>query len=308
MLILLFGHNGQVGWELQRALAPLGRVVCLDYRSQDYCGDFTNPAGLAQTVNLLRPNVIVNAAAYTNVDGAEENHVIANAINAISVGVLAKEAAKINALFIHFSTDYVFDGTGERAWLETDKTQPINFYGLTKVNGENEIINNCTEYYIFRTSWAYSAHGENFAKKILRLAHKNKSLSIIDDQYGAPTGADLVADCVAHVIRSYFNDNKMCGIYHLVASGVTTWYDYSVMLFELANKMGMKLKVEEVIPVASSNYITVAKRPSNSRLSTNKIHDNFNLSLPTWEIGVERLLLELTELSQIKSSIYNVIQ
>ena len=307
MLILLFGHNGQVGWELQRALAPLGRIVCLDYRSQDYCGDFTNPAGIARTVNLLRPNVIVNAAAYTNVDAAEQNHELASAINSVSVGVLAKEAAKNNALLVHFSTDYVFNGTGDCAWSETDRTDPINFYGLTKVNGEDEIRKNCTEYYIFRTSWAYSLHGENFAKKILRLAHKHESLSIIHDQYGAPTGADLVADCVAHVIRSYFNNKKTCGIYHLVASGITTWYDYSVLIFECAAKMGMKLKVEEVIPVAASDYNTVAKRPSNSRLSTNKIQDNFNLSLPSWEIGVERLLLELTELSQLKSSINNII-
>ena len=202
MNILLFGKTGQVGWELQRALAPLGNVIALDVHSKEYCGDFSNPEGIAQTIRAIKPDVIVNAAAHTAVDKAESEPEFAQLLNAKSVEAIAKEAAKIGAWVVHYSTDYVFPGNGETPWQETDATAPLNVYGQTKLDGEKALQAHCARHLIFRTSWVYAGKGNNFAKTMLRLAKERTELSVINDQVGAPTGAELLADCTAHAIRT----------------------------------------------------------------------------------------------------------
>ena len=227
MKILLFGKNGQLGWELQRSLAPLGELIALDRRSQDWCGDLTNLQGLLQTVQSVRPDIIVNAAAHTAVDKAESEPELARTINALAVGVLAQEANKLGAWLVHYSTDYVFDGSGTRPWHETDTPAPLSVYGQTKLQGEQLITATCHKHLIFRTSWVYAARGGNFAKTMLRLAQERERLTVIDDQWGAPTGAELLADVSAHAIRQVLQRPQNAGIYHMAAGGQTTWHDYA---------------------------------------------------------------------------------
>ncbi|EKK5172875.1 dTDP-4-dehydrorhamnose reductase [Cronobacter sakazakii] len=292
MNILLFGKNGQVGWELQRALAPLGNLISLDFNSEDYCGDFSNPEGVAETVRRIKPDVIVNAAAHTAVDKAESEREFAQLLNATSVEAIAREAAKINAWLIHYSTDYVFPGTGETPWCESDATAPLNVYGETKLAGEQAVQRFCPNHLIFRTSWVYAGKGNNFAKTMLRLAKERESLSVINDQYGAPTGAELLADCTAHAIRVALTKPDVAGLYHLVASGVTTWYDFAALVFDQARKAGITLKLTDLQPVPTSAYPTPACRPQNSRLNTMKFQQQFGLVLPQWDMGVKRMLEE----------------
>ncbi|UQC72137.1 MULTISPECIES: dTDP-4-dehydrorhamnose reductase [Lelliottia] len=293
MNILLFGKTGQVGWELQRALAPLGNLIALDVQSKDYCGDFSNPEGIAETVRAIKPDVIVNAAAHTAVDKAESERDFAELLNATSVEAIAKEAAKIGAWVVHYSTDYVFPGDGETPWQETDATEPLNVYGQTKLNGEKALQANCAKHLIFRTSWVYAGKGNNFAKTMLRLAKERTELSVINDQIGAPTGAELLADCTAHAIRVALAKPEVAGLYHLVASNTTTWYDYAALVFEQAREAGIELAIEKLNAVPTSAYPTPAKRPQNSRLNTEKFQRNFDLVLPSWDIGVKRMLAEL---------------
>ncbi|HDR2679649.1 dTDP-4-dehydrorhamnose reductase [Enterobacter mori] len=293
MNILLFGKTGQVGWELQRALAPLGNVIALDVHSEDYCGDFSNPEGIAQTVRSIKPDVIVNAAAHTAVDKAESEPEFAQLLNATSVEEIAKEAARIGAWVVHYSTDYVFPGNGEKPWEETDATDPLNVYGQTKLDGEKALQAHCPNHLIFRTSWVYAGKGNNFAKTMLRLAKERQELSVINDQVGAPTGAELLADCTAHAIRVAVNKPEVAGLYHLVASNTTTWYDYAALVFEEARYAGIELAIEKLNPVPTSAYPTPARRPHNSRLNTEKFQRNFGLVLPSWEVGVKRMLAEL---------------
>ncbi|ELY2859757.1 dTDP-4-dehydrorhamnose reductase [Cronobacter sakazakii] len=292
MNILLFGKNGQVGWELQRALEPLGNLISLDFNSEDYCGDFSNPEGVAETVRRIKPDVIVNAAAHTAVDKAESEREFAQLLNATSVEAIAREAAKINAWLIHYSTDYVFPGTGETPWCESDATAPLNVYGETKLAGEQAVQRFCPNHLIFRTSWVYAGKGNNFAKTMLRLAKERESLSVINDQYGAPTGAELLADCTAHAIRVALTKPDVAGLYHLVASGVTTWYDFAALVFDQARKAGITLKLTDLHPVPTSAYPTPARRPQNSRLNTMKFQQQFGLVLPQWDMGVKRMLEE----------------
>lgn len=292
MNILLFGKNGQVGWELQRALAPLGNLIVVDRQSTDYCGDFENPAGLAETVRRLKPAVIVNATAYTAVDKAESEQDKARLVNATSLKVLAETAEEIGAWLIHYSTDYVFDGSGDQPWREDDATAPLNIYGQTKREGEQAIVSTMTKYLIFRTSWVYAAKGNNFAKTMLKLAKDRESLSVINDQSGAPTGAELIADSTAHAIRVALNDEAVAGIYHLVASGETTWHAYATKVIEFARAQGVELQVQTINAVPTSAFPTPAKRPGNSRLNTEKFQQAFGLNLPDWTVGVERMLLE----------------
>ncbi|MDI7596430.1 dTDP-4-dehydrorhamnose reductase [Cronobacter sakazakii] len=292
MNILLFGKNGQVGWELQRALAPLGNLISLDFNSEDYCGDFSNPEGVAETVRRIKPDVIVNAAAHTAVDKAESEREFAQLLNATSVEAIAREAAKINAWLIHYSTDYVFPGTGETPWCESDATAPLNVYGETKLAGEQAVQRFCPNHLIFRTSWVYAGKGNNFAKTMLRLAKERESLSVINDQYGAPTGAELLADCTAHAIRVALTKPDVAGLYHLVASGVTTWYDFAALVFDQARKAGITLKLTDLQPVPTSAYPTPACRPQNSHLNTMKFQQQFGLVLPQWDMGVKRMLEE----------------
>ncbi|WP_222890637.1 MULTISPECIES: dTDP-4-dehydrorhamnose reductase [Enterobacteriaceae] len=293
MNILLFGKTGQVGWELQRALAPLGTVTAVDVKSTTFCGDFSNPEGVAETVRRVRPDVIVNAAAHTAVDKAESEREFAELLNATSVKAIAVEAEKLGAWLIHYSTDYVFPGTGERPWLETDAVAPLNVYGETKLAGEKAVQENCTKHLIFRTSWVYAGKGNNFAKTMLRLAKDRPELSVINDQFGAPTGAELLADCTAHAIRTALHKPEVAGLYHLVASGTTTWHDYAALVFAEAKAAGMALAIEKLNAVPTSAYPTPARRPTNSRLNTEKFQRQFELVLPDWQVGVKRMLAEL---------------
>lgn len=292
MHVLLFGQNGQVGWELQRALAPLGRITAVDFDSTDYCGDFSNPAGVAETVRLVKPDVIVNAAAYTAVDKAESERALAQLLNATSVAAIAKEAQALGAWLVHYSTDYVFDGSGEHSWVESDQTAPLNVYGETKLAGEHAAVL-CTRHLIFRTSWVYAACGANFARTILRFGKERSEMSIINDQFGAPTGAELLADCTAHALRIAQYKPEVAGLYHLVASGTTTWFDYAQLVFAKAREAGVELSVMQLNAVPASEFPTPAKRPHNSRLDTSKFQRTFGLVLPDWTVGVERMLVEI---------------
>ncbi len=293
MNILLFGKTGQVGWELQRSLAPLGHLIAVDVHSSEYCGDFSNPEGVAETVRRIKPDVIVNAAAHTAVDKAESEAEFAQLLNATSVEAIAKEAAKIGAWVVHYSTDYVFPGNGEEPWRETDATAPLNVYGETKLAGEKALQAHCARHLIFRTSWVYAGKGNNFAKTMLRFAKERTEMSVINDQFGAPTGAELLADCTAHAIRVALKQPDVAGLYHLVASGVTTWHDYAALVFDEARKAGIELAVTTLNAVPTSAYPTPARRPNNSRLNTDKFQQNFDLVLPAWETGVKRMLAEL---------------
>jgi dTDP-4-dehydrorhamnose reductase len=299
MKILLLGKNGQVGWELQRSLAPLGELIALDRHSADHsadlCGDLSNLAGLAQTVRAIRPDVIVNAAAHTAVDRAESEPELANTLNALAPGVLAQEAAQLGALLVHYSTDYVFDGSGERPWQETDTPAPLSVYGHTKLAGERRIQAAGVRHLIFRTSWVYGARGGNFAKTMLRLAQERERLTVINDQFGAPTGADLLADVTAHAIRQVLAQPQDCGLYHLAAAGETTWHAYAQHVLAQARlaQPTLSIKATEVAPVPTSAFPTPARRPLNSRLATHPLQTTFGLTLPPWQQGVNRMLAEV---------------
>lgn len=293
MNILLFGKTGQVGWELQRALAPLGTITAVDVQSEDYCGNFSDPEGVAETVRRVRPDVIVNAAAHTAVDKAENEREFAELLNATSVTAIAKEAQALGAWLVHYSTDYVFPGTGDKPWKETDATAPLNVYGETKLAGEKAVSEHCEKHLIFRTSWVYAGKGNNFAKTMLRLAKERPELSVINDQFGAPTGAELLADCTAHALRVALRNPEVAGLYHLVASGTTTWYDYAALVFDEAKEAGIPLAIETLKAVPTTAYPTPARRPLNSRLNTEKFQHTFNLVLPAWDNGVKRMLNEL---------------
>jgi dTDP-4-dehydrorhamnose reductase len=294
MNILLFGKNGQVGWELQRSLSVLGTVTALDFDSADHCGDFANPAGVADTVRALRPDVIVNAAAHTAVDEAESEPEFARTLNATTPGAIAQEAAKLGAWLVHYSTDYVFDGSGERPWVETDTPAPLNVYGRTKLEGEQLIQQSGARHLILRTSWVYAARGGNFAKTMLRLAQERERLTVIDDQWGAPTGADLLADVTAHALRHLQRQPQDAGLYHCVAAGETNWHLYAKEVLALAVQAqpAIKLKANEVAPVPTASFPTPAARPYNSRLDTTHLQNTFGLRLPYWQAGVARMLAE----------------
>ena len=298
--ILLFGKNGQVGWELQRSLAPLGNVIALDRHSQDLCGDLGNLPGLAATVQAVRPDLIVNAAAYTAVDKAESESELARTINALAPSLLAQEAHKLGAWLVHYSTDYVFDGSGSQPWSEADTPAPLNVYGQTKLEGEQLIAARCSRHLIFRTSWVYAARGANFAKTMLRLAQERERLTVIDDQWGAPTGAELLADVTAHAIGQVMGGQRQqhadsAGIYHLAASGETTWHGYAKHVIAQAQQVQPTIKnmAKEVACVPTSAFPTPAQRPHNSRLDTTKLQATFGLRLPAWQQGVERMLAEI---------------
>ncbi len=295
MNILLLGKGGQVGWELQRSLSVLGQVTALDFDSQDHCGDFANPEGVRDTVRRLRPQVIVNAAAHTAVDKAESEPELARLLNATTPGVVAEEAARLGAWLVHYSTDFVFDGSGTRPWVETDTPAPLSVYGSTKLEGEQRIQQSGCQHLILRTSWVYAARGGNFAKTMLRLGQERERLTVIDDQWGAPTGADLLADVTAHAIRHLQAQPQDGGLYHCVAAGETTWHSYAKYVLEYANKAqaAMKIIAKEVAPVPTSAFPTPAKRPHNSRLDTARLQAAFGLQLPHWQTGVARMLAEI---------------
>lgn len=296
MKILLLGKNGQVGWELQRALAPLGQLVALDRKGgNSLSGDLADLDSIRETVRKITPDVIVNAAAYTAVDRAESEQDLAKMINTDAVRVLAEEAKTLDALLVHYSTDYVFAGTGTEPWKESDPTGPLSTYGQTKRAGEEAILASGCTHLIFRTSWVYAARGHNFIKTMLRLGKERESLSIVGDQIGAPTGAELIADVTAHAIRSTLVDEALVGVYHLAASGETSWHGFAEYIFATAKAQGLPMRVTDLTAIKTSEYPTPATRPLNSRIDTQKICKAFALVMPDWKQGVARVLEELLE-------------
>ncbi|QSL89330.1 dTDP-4-dehydrorhamnose reductase [Pseudomonas atacamensis] len=294
MKILLLGKNGQVGWELQRSLAPLGELVALDRHPVDgLSGDLSNLESLRATIRQVKPDVIVNAAAYTAVDKAESETELADRVNGLASGVMAEEAAASGAWLVHYSTDYVFNGQGVTPWQETDAVAPVNHYGSSKLAGEQAIIASGCSHLIFRTSWVYGARGNNFAKTMLRLAKDRETLSVIADQIGAPTGADLIADVTALTIQHAMKQPELAGLYHLAAAGEVSWHGYASHVIDFAKSQGEELAVKSVNPIETTAYPTPARRPLNSRLNTQKLSDNFSLHLPDWQSGVTRMLREV---------------
>lgn len=295
MKILLFGKDGQVGWELQRALAPLGELH-VSGRAQ---GDFANPESLRACVRGIRPDVIVNAAAYTAVDKAEADEVTARNVNAIAPGLLAEEAQACGAWLVHYSTDYVFDGTKETPWVETDPTRPLSVYGRTKCEGEERIRASGVRHLILRTSWVFAARGGNFAKTMVRLAKEREQLEVVADQYGAPTSAELLADSTALALQriALLGDTSpsLSGTYHLASTGTTTWHGYAQHVLEQARNHGAVLKAgpAQVRAISASSFSAAAARPANSRLDCSKFAARFNLHLPDWRHQVNRLIAEL---------------
>jgi dTDP-4-dehydrorhamnose reductase len=298
--ILLFGRNGQVGWELQRSLAPLGEVVALDREGEaGLCGDLTDAEGVARTVRTVRPDAVVNAAAYTAVDKAESEADRAAQVNAITPGAMAQAAADVGAWLVHYSTDYVFDGSGSRPWREDDPTGPLSVYGRTKLAGEQRIAAANPRHLVLRTSWVYAARGGNFARTMLRLARERDRLTVVDDQFGAPTGAELLADVTAHAARTLLRDPSLAGTYHVAAAGETSWHAYARFVVAKAQQLGAVVKAQpaDIAPVPTSAFPTPARRPHNSRLDTERFRTAFGLVLPPWERGVARMLQEILERS-----------
>ncbi|KJZ56956.1 dTDP-4-dehydrorhamnose reductase [Pseudomonas fluorescens] len=294
MKILLLGKNGQVGWELQRSLAPLGELIALDRHAVDgLCGDLSDLDGLRATIRQVKPDVIVNAAAYTAVDKAESETELTDRVNGQASQVMAEEAATLGAWLIHYSTDYVFNGLGSTPWQESDAVAPVNHYGTSKLAGEQAITASGCKHLIFRTSWVYGARGNNFAKTMLRLAKDRETLSVIADQIGAPTGADLIADVTALAIQQVLQRPELSGLYHLAASGEVSWHGYASHVIGFAQDNGEKLAVTAINPIETTAYPTPARRPLNSRLNTQKLRDNFSLHLPDWQSGVTRMLREV---------------
>jgi dTDP-4-dehydrorhamnose reductase len=288
MRILLFGKDGQVGWELQRSLAVLGDVRALDAAD----ADFAAPQSLLEVVRELRPDAIVNAAAHTAVDRAESEPELAQAINAEAPGVLAQAAAAQGAWLVHYGTDYVFDGSGSEPRDETAPAAPLSVYGRTKLDGEARIRASGCRHLILRTSWVYGTNGGNFARTMLRLAQERERLSVVADQIGAPTGADLLADVTAHTLRAASRRPELGGTYHVAAAGETSWHGYASFVVGWARARGLPLKAQAVDPVPASAWPTPARRPLNSRLDTRKLRSTFDLALPPWEQGVQRMLAE----------------
>jgi dTDP-4-dehydrorhamnose reductase len=295
MKILLLGCDGQVGWELQRSLQPLGEVVALDFQSRDLAADFSKPDALAATVQAVKPDLIVNSAAHTAVDKAESEPELAQKINADGPGVLARAAAASGAWLVHYSTDYVFDGSGDQPRDEEAATGPLSVYGRTKLDGERQIRASGCKHLILRTSWVYAARGGNFAKTMLRLAAAKTELNVIDDQIGAPTGADLLADLTALTVRAARAQPDLSGTYHAVAAGATSWHGYAQLVIETARERGVALTLpsDALRPISTSAYPTPATRPLNSRLDTRKLRERFGVHLPDWESGVRRMLTEI---------------
>jgi len=296
--VLLFGKGGQVGWELQRSLAPLGELVAVDFdpkgNPDGLCGNFSDLPGLAKTIQTVKPDVIVNAAAHTAVDKAESEPGFARTLNALAPGVLTTEANKLGAWLIHYSTDYVFDGSGNKPWSENDATGPLSVYGQTKLEGEQAVAL-CEKHLILRTSWVYAAKGGNFGKTMLRLAKDRDQLTVIDDQVGAPTAAELLADVTALALRTLQHKPELAGLYHCAAQGETSWFGYCRHVLAKAQTLGVALKAgpDSVTPIPTSSYPTPAKRPLNSRLCTDKIEAAFDLRMPNWQVHMDRMLDEI---------------
>lgn len=296
-VILILGSKGQIGKELCGALKHFGNIVELDSHSTHRCGDLRDQTGLSRTIQELRPNIIINAAAYTKVDLAESNEAEAFATNFSGVRTLAHEAQKIGAILIHFSTDYVFDGSLQRPYTELDTTNPLNVYGESKLKGDLAVMNSGCEYLIFRTSWVYSPHGDNFLKKILQLGQSKISLSVICDQIGVPTSASLIARVVAHCLQSSVLGNRFSGVYNLTPRGTSNWHAYAVYALAEARNLGLPIKTAEALvdPVSTECYKAAARRPLYSCLNTDKLRTSFDIELPDWKHDVKSTVARILE-------------
>jgi dTDP-4-dehydrorhamnose reductase len=294
MRILLTGKDGQVGFELRRALAPLGEVVAL---GRGDC-DLADADALRALVRRVAPDVIVNPAAWTAVDLAESEAAAASAVNARAPGVLGEEGARLGALVVHYSTDYVFDGRKDGPYTEADSPNPLGVYGRTKLAGERALAETNPRHLILRSSWIVGAHGANFARTMLRLGAERDRLSVVADQVGAPTSAALLADVSAHLIRQYGREGAAAfpyGTYHAAASGDTSWYEYARFILGAARAAGVRLRAgpEDVLPLTTAQYPTAAQRPANSRLATCRLRTTFDLTLPPWQDGVRQVLAQI---------------
>ncbi|AUH52549.1 dTDP-4-dehydrorhamnose reductase [Chromobacterium sp. ATCC 53434] len=292
--ILITGSNGQVGHELARSLAPLGELIVTDRRQLDLGG---SPAEIEQALERFRPDIIVNPAAYTAVDRAESDEAAAQAVNAVAPGVLAHWAARHRALLVHYSTDYVFDGGGQRPWREDDATAPQSAYGRSKQAGEEAVRRETSSHLILRTSWVFGAHGGNFLKTMLKLGQERPALKVVDDQIGAPASAAWIADVTAELIRQYLAAPAgfACGTYHLAPAGETSWRGYAAYLLKRAAGLGLPLALdpERIEGIPSSEYPLPAKRPANSRLCCDKLKQTFGIEQPAWQAGVDQVLAQL---------------
>jgi dTDP-4-dehydrorhamnose reductase len=301
MKILLTGKNGQVGFELQRALAPLGEIVAVD---QADC-NLADADAIRRLVDIVRPDVIVNPAAHTAVDKAESEPALAQAINGVAPGVFGEAAARIGALVVHYSTDYVFEGDKEGWYTEDDTPNPQSVYGKTKLAGEQALATSGARHLIFRTSWVFGAHGVNFAKTMLRLAAERQSLKVVADQFGAPTSAALIADVTAQVLGQYIQSRRPAGadfpssfpfgLYHLVAAGRTNWHEYAQAVVMAAQATGKPLRMGpgDIHAITTADYPLPAPRPANSCLDTTRLRDTFGLCLPDWRQGLEHVMIQL---------------
>jgi dTDP-4-dehydrorhamnose reductase len=301
MKILLLGGNGQVGWQLRRSLAPVGDVVAPPPRSEGGL-DVADPDSLRATLRAVQPGLVVNAAAYTAVDRAEDEPAAAHAVNATACEVIAAEAQRTGAWVIHYSTDYVYDGSGHQPWTETSPTHPLGVYGASKLAGDLALAAGCARHLILRTSWVFDTWGSNFLKTILRAATARPALTVVNDQWGAPTRAALIADVTAHMVmrlqRPAQTDGlaaQLAGVYHLAAQGSTSWHGYAQLAVAHAHACGMSLQTTpgSVQPVPAASYPTRAARPANSRLGTDKLRSGFGIHLPPWEDGVRAVVAEL---------------
>lgn len=294
-IILITGKNGQVGWELQRALLPLGHIIALDRHTLD----LTNNTAIQKTIQHIKPDVIVNAAAYTAVDKAEEEQKSAMQINGIAPGILAEEAKQQKALLIHYSTDYVFDGTKQTPYIESDEPKPINIYGTSKLAGEQAIQATNADHVILRTSWVYGSRGNNFLLTMLKLMKERENLSIIADQTGTPTWARLIAETTAHIVKQSLVERQQkifqSDLYHLTSSGHTTWHGFAEKIREIAQQQTTRdvLKIRNITPISTAEYPTPAKRPQNSCMTRAKLQQKYNLIMPSWDTALELCMAKL---------------
>ena len=288
MNILLFGGAGQVGWELRRALAPLGRIIA---PGRQAC-DLTDPDSIRRTIADASARVVVNAAAYTGVDQAQSQSELARHVNALAPGVMAQACARSGAVLVHYSTDYVYDGSGERPWREDDPPCPLNVYGHTKLEGDVAVQQAGAAFLILRTGWVYAARGRNFPRTILELASRQPTLKVVNDQVGSPTGADLIADVTAHALRAVLGDPALGGLYHVAADGFADWHTVARYVLDCGQRRGLSLQAQpdHVQAIATADYRTAARRPLNSRLDTARLRETFGLCLPPWQAGIERLI------------------
>lgn len=292
-MIVVFGSQGQLGQALKELIGEAPEHVFLSRDSTDYCGDITDTAGITQTLMDLRPEIIINAAAYTAVDKAESEPGVAEAVNAKAVGVIAQIAAKIDSLLVHYSTDYVFDGSGNSPWKETDTCAPLSVYGKTKLAGEAAITASGARHFILRTSWVCSSHGNNFLKTMLRLAETKEEIQVVSDQWGVPTHVDYLATTTLDLINlatpGFGSESKSppaWGIYHCAPSGETNWFEYARLVINTAKAHGAAGGCKKITPITTANYPTAARRPLNSRLDTSKLHAVLKTTPPEWEDDV----------------------